>query len=104
MKSPSVYILASKPRGTLYVGVTSNLVKRIWQHREGLADGFTKRYAIRILVWYELHGTMVGAIRREKTIKGWSRQRKVELVRSANTEWRDLWPDIIGASHQGSRS
>ena len=96
MKSPCVYILASKPRGTLYVGVTSNLVKRIWQHREGLADGFTKHHDVKPLVWHEIHGTMASAMRREKTIKSWSRQRKIELVRAVNSEWRDLWPDIIG--------
>lgn len=97
MKSPAVYILASKPRGTLYVGVTSDLVRRIWQHREGVYDGFSRRYGIRTLVWYQLHSTMMAAIRREKALKGWSRRRKIALISSENGEWRDLWTEITGA-------
>jgi len=69
MKQPSVYILASKRNGTLYLGVTSNLMRRVWQHKNDLAEGFTKRYRVHMLVWYELHGTMQSAIAREKAIK-----------------------------------
>jgi putative endonuclease len=94
MKLPFVYILASKPRGTLYVGVTSNIVKRIWQHRKGLVDGFTKRHAIKTLVWLEQHPTMISAIDREKRIKAWPRVRKLALVNGTNVSWRDLWPAI----------
>ena len=96
MKSPTVYLLASKPRGVLYIGVTSNLVQRVWQHREGLADGFTKRYGVKMLMWYEQHPTMVCAIAREKALKKWLRRQKLDLVTRSNHEWRDLWPDIIG--------
>lgn len=74
MKRPCVYLLASRPNGTLYVGVTSDLLKRVWQHKEDLADGFTKRYEVHTLVWYEAHGTMESAIRREKAIKEWKRR------------------------------
>ena len=104
MKAPAVYILASKPRGTLYVGVTSNLVKRVWQHRESLADGFTKRYGVKTLVWYQQHQTMTNAIKREKAIKRWRRRQKFELIQGANPEWRDLWHDIVGTGQVlGSR-
>ena len=92
---PTVYIIASKPRGTLYTGVTSDLVKRIWQHREGCADGFTKRYGITRLVWYEQHGEMIRAIEREKVIKRLPRHRKIDLIRKSNPDWRDLWYAII---------
>ena len=92
---PAVYVLANRPRGTLYVGVTSDLVKRAWQHREGAADGFTRRYEIKMLVWYEQHHEMVHAIAREKAIKKWLRLWKLRLVETANPEWRDLWLDIV---------
>ncbi len=82
-------------RGTLYVGVTSNLVKRVHEHRTDAAEGFTKRYKVHTLVWYELHETMESAIQREKTIKEWKRVWKLELVESANPHWRDLYPDIL---------
>ena len=72
-KQPCVYILASQPNGTLYLGVTSNLVKRIWEHRHDVVDGFSKSYRVHMLVWYELHGSMSSAIEREKAIKGWKR-------------------------------
>ena len=91
---PYVYLLASHPRGTLYVGVTSDLVKRVWQHREGLADGFTKRYGVKRLVWYEQHSTMMHAIQREKAIKSWERAWKLQLIETHNPEWLDLWWDI----------
>ena len=96
MKQPAVYILATGKRGTLYIGVTSNLVARTWQHREHLVDGFTKRYDVTRLVWYELHGTMDTAILREKQLKKWNREWKLRLVQEFNPEWRDLWDDIVG--------
>ena len=94
MKQPAVYILASQRQGTLYTGVTSNLIQRVWQHREGLVAGFTKRYAVKMLVWYELHETMVSAIAREKAIKKWRRDWKIELIETENPQWRDLWDQI----------
>ena len=94
MKRPAVYLLASAPRGTLYLGVTSNLVKRIWQHRERHAKGFTQRYDIKTLVWYEQHHTMASAIAREKSIKKWARGWKLELIEATNPSWRDLWDEI----------
>jgi putative endonuclease len=96
MKMPAVYILASKPRGTLYVGVTSDLVRRIWEHREGVTGGFTERHGIKRLVWYEQHQTMLGAIAREKVLKRWTRPWKFALIQTANPRWRDLWPNIVG--------
>jgi len=93
-KSSYVYILASGLNGTLYIGVTSDLIKRVWQHREGLAEGFTKRYGIKHLVWYEVHSEILEAIRREKQIKKWDRAWKIELVQKANPGWRDLYADI----------
>jgi len=85
-----VYILASRRNGTLYTGVTRYPVERIWQHKEGLVPGFTKKYAVRLLVYIELHDTMPGAIKRERQIKEWRRAWKVELIESINPEWRDL--------------
>ncbi len=96
MKQPAVYILASKRNGTLYTGVTSDLVARTWQHREHVVDGFTKRYNVSMLVFYELHGSMESAILREKRIKKWNRAWKLRLIREFNPMWKDLWPDIIG--------
>jgi len=93
-KASYVYILASGLNGTLYIGLTSDLVKRIWQHREGLAEGFTKRYGIKDLVWYEVHSEITEAIRREKQIKKWDRSWKVELIQESNPGWRDLYADI----------
>jgi len=94
MKAPAVYMMASKRNGTLYTGVTSNLVGRVWQHREGQVKGFTKRYDCKLLVWYETHDTMEQAIFREKQIKAGSRAKKLQLIESMNPEWRDLWDDI----------
>ncbi|MBW3550572.1 MAG: GIY-YIG nuclease family protein [Proteobacteria bacterium] len=94
-KQPAVYILASSRKGTLYTGVTSNLVGRIWQHREHIVDGFSKRYDVTRLVWYELAGSMEGAITREKQIKKWNRGWKIRLVEEANPAWKDLWSVII---------
>ena len=94
-KQPCVYLLASERNGTLYVGVTSNLVKRIWEHKEKLADGFTKKYAINHLVWYEVHETMESAISREKAIKEWKRLWKLRLIEVMNPEWNDLYDQIV---------
>ncbi len=90
MKQPCVYILASKPNGTLYVGVTSNLAQRIEAHRADAADGFTKKYGVKTLVYYELHVDMYEAIQREKRIKKWNREWKIELIERDNPEWKDL--------------
>jgi len=95
LKQPCVYILASKRNGTLYTGVTSDLVKRVWEHKNDLAEGFTKRYSVHTLVWFEVRAEMLEAIAREKAIKSWRRQWKVKLIESVNPEWRDLYPDLL---------
>ena len=95
MKQPCVYLLSSRRNGTLYLGVTSELVKRVWQHKENLAEGFTKRYQVHHLVWYEPHDRMESAIQREKTIKKWKRSWKVALIEKENPEWRDLYEDLL---------
>ena len=92
---PCVYILSSKKNGTLYIGVTSDLVKRIWEHKNNVVDGFTKKYNVHNLVWYEIHEEMDSAIQREKQIKKWNRQWKLQLINEFNPEWRDLYPGII---------
>ena len=94
-KQPAVYILASKRNGTLYIGVTSDLVKRVWQHRNDFIGGFTKKYKLHYLVWYELHSSMETAIIREKRLKTWKRQWKLELIEKMNPEWNDLYDSII---------
>jgi putative endonuclease len=94
-RQPCVYILASKRNGTLYTGVTSHVVKRVWEHKSDLVEGFTKRYGVHSLVWYEVHETMESAITREKQIKEWKRRWKLELIEKSNPEWRDLYEDII---------
>ena len=94
MKQPCVYILTSKRSGTLYVGVTSNLAQRVWQHKNDLAEGFTKRHGVHSLVWYESHDTMGSAIAREKALKGWQRRWKLELIEKDNPGWRDLYEDL----------
>ena len=93
-KQPCVYLLASKYRGVLYIGVTSDLPSRIWQHKQKLVAGFTRKYNVNQLVWYESHSTMYQAITREKQIKKWMRNWKVELIESGNPTWRDLYLDI----------
>ena len=93
---PCVYILASRANGTLYIGVTSNLIQRIWQHKSGLVDGFTMRYEVHKLVYFEQAGDMLQAIAREKQLKKWNRQWKIRLIESVNREWRDLYPELIG--------
>ena len=94
-KQPAVYILASKRNGTLYIGVTSDLVKRIWEHKNDMVEGFTKRYDVHQLVWYELHENMESAIEREKRLKEWKRKWKLELVESTNPNWPDLCYTIV---------
>jgi putative endonuclease len=96
MKHPCVYILASRPNGTLYMGVTSDLIKRVWQHKENLVEGFTRKYQVHNLVWYECHGSMIAAIARERAIKEWKRRWKIELIESENKQWRDLYPELVG--------
>jgi putative endonuclease len=91
---PAVYILANKRNGTLYIGVTSNLVQRIWQHRNDLAPGFTQRYQVHRLVYFEMHEEMGHAIIREKRMKKWNRSWKLKLVEATNPEWIDLWEQI----------
>jgi len=95
MKNPCVYLMASRRNGTLYVGVTSDLAKRVWQHKADMVDGFTKRYGVHTLVWYEAHDSMESAIRREKPIKEWKRKWKLELVEKDNPEWKDLYEDLL---------
>ncbi len=95
MKQPCVYLLASSRNGTFYVGVTSDLVKRVWQHKEKLVEGFTKQYDVHLLVWYELHETMESAIAREKAIKKWNRAWKLKTIELMNPLWRDLYPEIL---------
>ena len=94
-KQPCVYILASKHRGTLYTGVTSNLVKRVYEHKHNFVEGFTKKYNIHLLVWYELHATMYAAIEKDKMIKNWKRDWKIELIEQENSRWRDLYSDLF---------
>jgi putative endonuclease len=94
-KQPAVYILASKRNGTLYTGVTSNLVKRIWEHKNDFVEGFGKRYAVHQPVWYEMHETMESAIQREKRVKGWKRAWKLELIERFNPDWHDLYHKIL---------
>lgn len=94
-KQPAVYILASKRNGTLYVGVTSDLIKRIWQHKNDVVKGFTERYSVHQLVWYELHETMESAIRKEKMLKNWKRVWKLKLIERSNPNWQDLYGTIV---------
>ena len=96
MKEPCVYILSNHRRGTLYIGVTSSLVKRVWEHKQGLVDGFTKKYQIHTLVYFEMADDMPTAIAREKQLKKWRRMWKIELIEKQNNEWRDLYADLIG--------
>ncbi|MGE3540243.1 MAG: GIY-YIG nuclease family protein [Candidatus Tectimicrobiota bacterium] len=93
-KQPAIYILASKRNGTLYIGVTSELATRVWQHKNDVVDGFTKRYCVHQLVWYELHDTMESAITREKALKNWKRVWKLELIETSNPGWQDLYATI----------
>jgi putative endonuclease len=90
-----VYILASEPRGTLYIGVTRDLVRRVHEHRAGLVKGFTTRYGVKTLVYFEQHDTALAAIQREKNLKHWPREWKIELILESNPRWRDLYDDIV---------
>ena len=94
-KQPAVYILASKRNGTLYIGVTSDLPKRAWEHKNDVVEGFTKRYRVHRLVYYELHEDMESAIRREKHMKKWNRAWKLELIEKQNPDWSDVWDGIL---------
>ncbi|HEX2537927.1 MAG TPA: GIY-YIG nuclease family protein [Pseudolabrys sp.] len=89
-----VYILANKRNGTLYIGMTDDLVRRVWQHREGTIEGFTKAYSVRNLVWFEEHSTRASAFSRERQMKKWNRNWKLREIESSNPEWRDLWEEI----------
>jgi len=93
-KQPCTYILSSAKKGTLYIGVTSNLVQRIWQHKHGQVEGFTKKYDVHLLVYYEQHETMEAAITREKQLKKWNREWKIKLIEKSNPNWQDLWESI----------
>jgi putative endonuclease len=90
LKVPCVYILASRRNGTLYVGTTSDLLKRVWEHKNDLVEGFRKRFGVHKLVWYEVHETMESAIQREKGIKKWNRKWKLSLIEQSNPQWQDL--------------
>ena len=97
MDQPSyVYMLASRPYGTLYIGATSDIVKRTWQHKERVFEGFTKQYGVHILVWYEIHYELSSAAAREKQLKKWKREWKIELIHEKNALWRDLYGEIVG--------
>ncbi|HOS65633.1 MAG TPA: GIY-YIG nuclease family protein [Candidatus Latescibacteria bacterium] len=95
MKQPAVYIMASQRNGTLYVGVTNDLVKRIWEHRNDVEEGFTKRYGVHLLVYFETHARIDDAILREKRIKKWRRAWKIRLIETMNPEWNDLYESIV---------
>ena len=92
---PCVYILASGRNGALYIGVTSDLIKRVWEHKNDFVDGFTKRYGVHVLVWYEVHETMRSAIAREKALKNWKRSWKLGLIETANPDWLDLYSELV---------
>ena len=94
MKRPCVYIVASEKYGTLYIGVTSDLIKRIWEHKNDAVAGFTKQYGVHTLAWFEQHATMESAISREKALKARKRDWKLNLIDATNAEWRDLYPDV----------
>jgi putative endonuclease len=91
-----VYMLANRPYGTLYVGITNELLKRVWQHKSDLVEGFTREHQVHDLVWYEVHSTAYEAITREKTIKRWHRDWKVNLIQRMNPRWEDLYPALAG--------
>ena len=95
VRQAAVYILANKPNGTLYIGVSNDLVKRTWEHRNDMVEGFSKKYGIHRLVYYELYEDMVSAITREKQMKKWHRSWKLELIERQNPDWNDLWEGIV---------
>jgi putative endonuclease len=92
---PCVYMMASSRSGTLYIGVTSDLIARVWQHKNNAVDGFTKKYEIHTLVWYESHETMASAIAREKALKNWHRIWKIRIIEQMNPDWLDLYNELI---------
>ncbi|MCE7999694.1 MAG: GIY-YIG nuclease family protein [Rhodobiaceae bacterium] len=94
-KSYYVYMLTNKRNGTLYIGVTNNLVRRVHEHKKGLVDGFTKTHGVKRLVWFETHGSIESAIQREKNLKHWVRQWKIDLIEKDNPDWRDLYEEIV---------
>lgn len=94
-KNPCVYLLASRRNGTLYVGVTSDVVKRVWEHKNNIVEGFTKRYSVHNLVWHELHPNMESAINREKAVKEWKRRWELDLIERENPQWKDLYTDLM---------
>jgi putative endonuclease len=94
MRGGFAYLMTNRPDGSLYAGVTSDLARRAWEHREGVIDGFTKRYGLKRLVWFEAHDDIRTAIQREKTMKHWPRKWKVRLIVATNPEWRDLFDEI----------
>ena len=94
-RQPVVYILASGYNGTLYIGVSSNLIQRIWQHKNDLVEGFTEKYGVHMLVYYELHEQMLTAIQREKQLKHWNRKWKINLIEKMNPAWSDLWEELV---------
>ena len=94
-KHPAVYILSSQPNGTLYIGVTSDLIKRMWEHKNDLVEGFTRQYGCHTLVYFEQHEDMTNAIQREKQMKKWNRAWKIGLIEKQNPDWQDLWPEIL---------
>jgi len=93
-KHPCVYILASRPNGTLYIGVTSDLQGRVWQHKNDLVEGFTRQHSVHRLVWYEVHETMESAITREKVLKKWERAWKIRMIEEQNPKWKDLYEEL----------
>ena len=101
-RQPCVYLLASKRNGTLYVGVTSNLVRRVWEHKQHIVEGFTEKHGVDRLVWYEVHDTIVSAISREKAIKNWKRSWKIKVIEQMNPQWRDLFDDLVGSGFRHS--
>jgi len=96
MKNFYVYMLSSRRNGTLYTGITSDLIKRMYEHKNGLADGFTKKYGVHNLVWYEIHHSPESAIQKEKQLKKWRRAWKLELIEKHNSAWKDLYGDLLG--------
>jgi putative endonuclease len=94
-RKPALYILANRKNGTLYIGVTSDLIKRVWQHKMDFMEGFTKKYQVHLLVYFEFHETMRAAILREKQLKGWKRNWKLKIIERDNPNWRDLHDEIV---------
>ncbi len=102
MKDYYVYILANKRNGTLYTGITNDLIKRVYEHRNGLVEGFTERYGVHRLVYFEITGSVEGAIAREKQVKKWNRLWKIELIEKNNPEWKDLFLQLVSGVRTGS--